>query len=558
MNASTLRNTLILPALISLVSCTSADWPAFRHDALRTGAQSEASPLSDPAKVKYLDVVWRFPKEGTLYPLGGYRASPVVYKGRVFIGNGNGYFYALDANTGEKRWQYPPAGSAPLDSQFHCANPSTVGIASSATIAKIRGTDAVIFAAPDPALDDPKDNHLGQGRLFALNTRTGKIIWKSPVIARLTGCTPGCKTEFHENLGHSSPLVLGDKVYVGVGDHCDDPIQKGRVVAVYLRTGRIASRFRYCSTGKCNDTDTTRGGGVWSPPAGLEDSVYITTGNTHSGQDFEPYPNYGLSLLRLDAATGTVAWSFQPVPWKRDDDPDWSAAPTVMSTSCGTMVISTQKDGWTHALNADDGSRRWSFPPHTIPFDCGDGTSHTDTRYMRSGAAWGDVYVVMNGGANLTSNARDGYHRLHALNVCEPDTNRQRWVIDVPDTCCGTCECCKVITDPCCHLKRNYCLGNPTVTHGIIYIGTNLGHLIAIADPSVALPDGERCVNPDVPTEYCSSMKYGLVPQPAILRNVPLRGSMAYTEPVLANGKVYVSTDATALAEGGYVYMLQP
>jgi hypothetical protein len=53
-------------------------------------------------------------------------------------------------------------------------------------------------------------------------------------------------------------------------------------------------------------------------------------------------------------------------------------------------------------------------------------------------------------------------------------------------------------------------------------------------------------------------MKYNLVWQPKILKNIPLRGSMAYTEPVLANGKVYVSTDATALEEGGYVYMLQP
>ncbi|HEX4959451.1 MAG TPA: PQQ-binding-like beta-propeller repeat protein [Thermoanaerobaculia bacterium] len=561
MNAPRLRHALIAPALMALVSCASADWPAFRHDALRTGAQPKASPLSDPVKVKKLQVVWRFPKEGEPNLGEGFRASPIVHKGRVFIGNGSGFFYALDAKTGEKIWQYPPVGSLALDSQFHC-NPSSHGIASSATIAKIRGTDAVIFAAPDPSIG----KHFGDGRLFALKTRTGEVIWKSPLIARLNGCTKECKSEFHENLGHSSPLVLGDKVYVGVGDHCDNPIQKGRVVAVYLRTGLIVSRFRYCSTGKCNDTDTTRGGGVWSPPAGLQDSVYITTGNTQSGQDFEPYPNYGLSLLRLDAATGKVLWSFQPVPWNLDGDPDWAAAPTIMSTSCGLVVISTQKDGWTHAVNATDGTWRWSFPPRPSPpfppFRCGDGTCHGDLRYMRSGAAWGNVYVTMNGGADLTTSndGTGGYRRLHAFNVCEPEEkNRLRWVIDVPETCCAlddqNCDCC---LSSCCGSDCRYRLGNPTVTHGIFYIGTHKGHLLVIADPAVASHAGLRCSSPDVQNESCDLMGYRLVPQPQVLKDIALHGSMAYTEPVLANGKVYVSTDASASHEGGYVYMLQP
>jgi hypothetical protein len=84
-----------------------------------------------------------------------------------------------------------------------------------------------------------------------------------------------------------------------------------------------------------------------------------------------------------------------------------------MSTSCGEVVIPTMKDGWTHAL--DDGppvpgppSRRWSYPSATIPFTPADGTSHDDTRYMRGGAAWGDVYVAMNGGLNLTTSGMHG------------------------------------------------------------------------------------------------------------------------------------------------------
>src|SRR5262249_15286910 len=152
------------------------------------------------AKVPSLAVKWRFPKVGDPDLGGGFRASPIVWKGRVFVGNGNGRLYALDANTGAQVWQFPLPADPPLTSQFTC-NPSSLGIASSALIATIGGVDAVIFAAPDQSIG----TGLGEGRLFALNAASGGVIWKSPVIARLTGLTGGSKTQFHENLGYSAP-----------------------------------------------------------------------------------------------------------------------------------------------------------------------------------------------------------------------------------------------------------------------------------------------------------------------------------------------------------------
>lgn len=511
------------------------EWHSFHYDSRRTSNQPNSSTLSDPAKVPGLAVRWTWtaPAPG---PGGqaGFRASPVIHDNIVYIGNGNGYFYALNGDTGALLWQYPAASSPPLLTQFQC-NPSSYGIASSATITKIKGNDAVIFAAPDQSIG----MHLGDSRLFALDAKTGAEIWKSPVIARLTGLTFGSKTEFHENIGYSSPIVFKNHVYVGVADQCDNPIQKGRVVAVKLETGAIAPAFSYCSTGTC--ADSTRGGGVWAPVAAEGDSVYITTGNTKSGDPTEPSPNNGLSMMKLNRSTGAITWKFQPVPWIMDGDPDWSAGATVMSTSCGEVVISTMKDGWTHAL--DDGppvpgppSRRWSYPSATIPFTPGDGTFHGDTRYMRGGAAWGDVYVAMNGGLNLTtSGVTGGYKRLHAFNVCAAEADRLRWLIDVPNASGAT-----------------YSLGHPTITNGIVYIGTDTGHLVVIADPSLVPPAGFRCSNPDVPNATCVSLGYKLVPQPAVLANIALSGRMVYNEPVLANGRVYVATDANN------VYMLSP
>jgi outer membrane protein assembly factor BamB len=312
---------------------------------MRTSSQPNSTALSDPVKVPNLAVRWTWtaPAPG---PGGnaGFRASPVINDNIVYIGNGNGFFYALNGDNGALLWQYPPPGSPALVTQFKC-NPSSFGIASSATITDINGTDAVIFAAPDQSIG----MHLGDSRLFALNAKTGAEIWKSPVIARLTGLNSGSKTEFHENIGYSSPVVFNNHVYVGIGDQCDNPIQKGRVVAVRLDTGAIDGAFTYCSTGTC--ADSTRGGGVWSPVAGAGQNVYITTGNVKSGDPTEPSPNNGLSMIKLDQNSGAIIWKFQPVPWVLDGDPDWSAGATIMSTSCGTVVISTMKDGWTHALN---------------------------------------------------------------------------------------------------------------------------------------------------------------------------------------------------------------
>jgi len=539
-----LQSTPLRIAIFLSVVCFTAckkeqEWHSFHYNSMRTSSQPNSTALSDPARVPSLAVRWTW----TAPPPGpggnaGFRASPVVNDNIVYIGNGNGYFYALNGDTGALRWQYPPASSPALVTQFQC-NPSSYGIASSATITDINGTDAVIFAAPDQSIG----MHLGDSRLFALNAKTGAEIWKSPVIARLTGLTSGSKTEFHENIGYSSPVVFNHHVYVGIGDQCDNPIQKGRVVAVHLDTGAIDAAFSYCSTGTCGDS--TRGGGVWSPVSGAGQSVYMTTGNTKAGAPAEPSPNNGLSMIKLDQNSGAIIWKFQPVPWVLAGDPDWSAGASIMSASCGAVVISTMKDGWTHAL--DDGptvpgppSRRWTFPPATIPFTPGDGTTHGDTRYMRGGASWGDVYITMNGGLNLTvSGVLGGYRRLHAFNVCAAEADRLRWLIDVPGT-----------SPP--NPSQRYYLGHPTVTNGIVYVGTDLGHLVVIADPSLVPAAGFRCSNPDVTNANCIASGYKFVPQPAVLKDIPLSGRMVYNEPALANGRVYVAT------EGNNVYMLSP
>lgn len=251
-------------------------------------------------------------------------------------------------------------------------------------------------------------------------------------------------------------------------------------------------------------------------------------------------------MIRVDKDTGNIVWAVQPVPFKFDGDPDWAAGATVMSTSCGGLIASVQKDGWSYAFNAGNGSVRWQFPPTEVPFTS-NAYIHGDDDYRRPGAAWNDVFIVRTGGESLVHDGVSaGYSRLHALNACAAaEKDRVRWIADFPQ------------------FSREGSLGAPTVTGGIVFIGTDQNpnpndlkaHLVVLGDPSVVPPVGSRCSNIDYTTpSACMAAGYALVPTPKVLANVamPDGGSLVAirNEPALAKGRVFVGTN------NGHIYML--
>jgi outer membrane protein assembly factor BamB len=535
----------ILSLGLNSCSCTSSasGWTTYRFNALRQGDQLIASALSDPTKVKSLAVKWTFtPPSGES---GEFYASPIVVGGSVFVGSTAGYFYAIEANSGKKLWQYPPHGS-PLLGTCGLFNQ---GILSSA----VAYGGVVIFGAADP--DKKTDSGNGSGRLWALNEKSGKLEWKSSVVAHVTGCTRDATApELHERITHSAPLVFAGNVYVGVADAGDNPVQNGKVMAVNLSTHDLVPGFSFSSTG-------TRGGGVWNGPATDLSGVLFTTGNTRcdgagcqgtcdakGSPTGEPSPNYGLSTVKVDPLTGKVNWFFQPVPYCEDNDPDWAAGATIMLSSCGSLAASVQKDGWSYALDSTNGSCQWQFPPTAGPtckFPKGTSKIHGDTGYKRPGAAWNDVLIINTGGEALPHDGvTAGYGRLHALNACATsEADRVRWLVDVPHADAGG--------------KGNgYNIGAPTVTGGIVYVTTEKGWVVALADPSIAPAAGYRCSDIDFGNKTsCTKAGYAWVPIPQVLADVSLDGTSAAgmrNEPAIADGRLFVST------VGGHVYMLSP
>jgi outer membrane protein assembly factor BamB len=576
--------------LFAVTAATAApdDWLTYRHDGSRTGAQPVASVLSDPTRSGGLHVVAQFPPGGLPAVAGGFKASPIVVNGTAFIGGINGYFYAIDATSGALKWQYPKAGSQALNGSCvgdgFAGGYGTYGIATGATFAVIGGQNAVIFGAPDPTAD----TGLGSARLFAFplsaDPANPQPIWKSDVVARVTGCNRGSFGELHERIAYSSPLVLDSKVYVGVHDTGDSPIQQGRVVAVDLNTGHLTG-FQFLGTG-ATIGDGTHGGSVWNALATDGTGVFFTTGNTHfpwcvfpytppnCPLETEPNPNNGLSMVRVDKDTGHVVWKYQPVPFTLDGDPDWAAGATVMSTSCGELVASVQKDGWSYAIDANRGpscpltGNSWQFPSTTKGCAFTDRSQqHGDDDYRRPGAAWNDVFIARTGGEANTDisacqcednncsagkTACRGYSELHALNACATtEQDRVRWIAEVPN-----------LPGAGGHVSYS----SPTVTGGIVFIGTNQdpidnkGHLVVLADPSIVGASQQVCSNVDFPVAACTA-PFAPVWSLQALASVamPDGGSLASmrNEPVLAEGHVFVATSpSAAFPNAGHVYIL--
>jgi outer membrane protein assembly factor BamB len=500
-----------------------------------------------------------------LTPVGPFQASPIVVNDTVFVGNQNGYFYALDAATGTLKWQYPQASDPPLigtDSTW------SRGFQSSASY--WGEGRAVIFGAQDPSLD-----RFGSSRLFALDEQTGKLIWKTRAIATINGDTsvnPGqgsiaSLTELHQQISYSSPLIFNNKAYVGIHDTRDDPIQLGRIIAVDLATHEVDSSFHFQAVGTPSSPPIVHGGGIWNALAGDGSGVYFTTGNTripwcgvpYTGPNCpdpfepEPSPNYGLSMVRVDSGTGAVVWHFNAVDFAHDGDPDWAAGAAVMTTTdCGDLITSVQKDGWSYALDASTGKMLWQFPPTGL------GPrflqlEHGDDDYRRPGAAWNDVFIVRTGGENReTDGVSAGYNYLHALNVCaKTEEDRVRWIANIPNVAGGP--------------DGRISYSTPTVTGGIVFYGTNQdptdmkGHLVVLGDPSVVPTAESICSNVDYSSKDCSTYGFVLVPhlRPLAVVAMPDGGSLAAirNEPVVAKGRVFV---ATRLPNAGHVYMLEP
>ncbi len=269
---------------------------------------------------------------------GSFHTGPLVIDGVMFITTARSTI-ALDAQTCALRWRsvYQPEqeevwaanrGAAYLDGRLY------------------RGT--------------------ADGRILALDAKTGKLLWK-------VAAGDPAKGEFFS----SAPIAWGKLLFIGIAG--SDWGIRGRMMAFDLASGREVWRFNTipmphepgAETWEIPATAESGGGGTWGSYAldAQRGEVFVPVANP--APDFAPSVRPGANLYTnsvvvLDAASGKLKWWYQLGP---NDSHDYGlgAGPMLYRRSNQAPTVALAgKDGFLHVLDRNTQRLLFKTPTTTI------------------------------------------------------------------------------------------------------------------------------------------------------------------------------------------------
>jgi alcohol dehydrogenase (cytochrome c) len=341
----------------------AGDWPSYN----RTLTSERFSPLNEitTANAGKLKVL-------CTYDVGGYEAfeSGLIKVEDTLIGTTEFDIFALDPATCALKWRthesYPPA-----------LLPSNRGAAY---------WDGMLFRGTQ------------DGRVMAYDFKTGKRVWETRIADPKHGeSVPG------------APIAHDGVVYIGNAGG-DFKGGKGKMYALDAKTGKILWQFFMVPKadgdevrgplGKSPlDTSTWKnapgipisGGGLWTSYTldtknGL---LYLPGGNpapdfaigVREGENF-----YTDSIVVIDAKTGDYKQHFKIVP-KDWHDWDVSSAPILIQTMGGKrLLVDAPKDGFLYAFDLANNNQVFKVPVTQILNIAETFTHTTETRFCPGGA----------------------------------------------------------------------------------------------------------------------------------------------------------------------------
>jgi quinohemoprotein ethanol dehydrogenase len=253
----------------------------------------------------YLDL----PDEVTL------QATPLEVDGILYFSGGYAEVYAVDAVSGKQLWKFDPKTWARSQARFNYG--ANRGVAYE---------DGRVFVAE---MD---------GRLDALDAKTGKLLWSADSIP----------PEYPYNNSSGAPRTMNGKVIIGNGGA--DIGGRGMVTAFDSKTGKFLWRF-FVTPGKPGENtdpamaaaEKTWGGEWWKTGTGgtvwngmtfdaETNRIYIGGGNAGPYDSARRSPGggdnlYTSSIVALDANTGKYIWHYQENP---RDSWDYKATPNIV------------------------------------------------------------------------------------------------------------------------------------------------------------------------------------------------------------------------------------
>lgn len=347
-------------------------------------------------------VLWTY-HMGSVYP-----SSPVLLQGSLFVSDGAGNVYALDAATGHPRWIRQFAGSRGTSDAFSLAGDEGILVATTwsgepgaptdgATGGQLRalaprtGEDLWVHELPSSTY-----NHMPivtsraviysdtEGALWCLDRSSGARLWSTPPItlpqtgpASLPAQHDGSYHDLADSLGGTS-ISHGGLIYVtGNADWYTGVARAYRETSLELAWEHTFPELSLVANAAALSTiagvPTLVLGVGLTPPLGL--SYLLHPGSPEDSDGYARFDGtYRGRVVALHATTGAALWTFdtpryngwmaagQRPAWRglpaRINIPDSFASPMVGAD--GVVYIS-YANGVLYALNGTDGSLISSF-----------------------------------------------------------------------------------------------------------------------------------------------------------------------------------------------------
>lgn len=290
-----------------------------QFDIERTGYSAEGQSLPKRPRV-----LWRFPAEGSDTVLTP--GDPVVDHGLVIFGDDRGQLHALKSADGTEKWTRDCGPfkivSAPviLDGNVYLASTGDVKCMASSSGKTLWSRELPkSYGESSPLIvGDTLFVACGDGRMRAFNRKSGETIWETNLVADRPADQPGFETQYVLGEG----IAMRPRSAASDGTFLFQPIyDQRRVIAVECRSGKRQWAYQ------------TRG---WLTSHPVVAGKYVLFG----GDD--------VFLHCVDRQTGTVVWKFPP-------GAEIDAAPAVANG----FVYLAGRNARVHCLELDSGKPVW-------------------------------------------------------------------------------------------------------------------------------------------------------------------------------------------------------
>jgi outer membrane protein assembly factor BamB len=282
------------------ISSTVQDWSMFMADPEHTA--EGAGPTN-------LALKWKFQSGATIV------SQPTESQGVTYFGSLDSNIYAVDANTGVKKWAFK-------------------------TGFQVKSSPAVVNGKLYTGADD--------GNVYCLDASTGAKLWETSaggVTKNLLGAGN------YLNIAppvRSSPMVVGNKVYVGTLD--------GNLYCIDANNGNTV--WKFATNGPILATPTIVNGKIYFPSCTGGYPIYLAA----------PSPTGDFYCLNADS--GSVVWH-KEIPYVLNETVGWGnyifASPTVAQG----MVYVSNGYKFNYALDANTGATIWTTTQRVNPINGG-------------------------------------------------------------------------------------------------------------------------------------------------------------------------------------------